>query len=44
MNDEEIYDLIIKYNFDEDKIRREIEELMQLVTKKGEEYGWTKIE
>ena len=44
MDDEEIYDIIIKHNFDNSKIRKEIDELMKLVLKKGEEYGWTKIE
>jgi hypothetical protein len=44
MDDEEIYDIIIRYNFDDGKIEREINELMKLVKKKGEEYGWTKIE
>jgi cytidylate kinase len=44
MDDEEIYDIIIRYNFDDVKIEREINELIKLVKKKGEEYGWTKIE
>lgn len=44
MDDEEIYDIIIKHNFDNSKIRKEIDEMMKLVLKKGEEYGWTKIE
>lgn len=44
MDDDELYDIIIKYNFDDNKIRKEVEEHMKLVKKKGEEYGWTKIE
>jgi hypothetical protein len=44
MEDEEIYDIILKYNFDDSRIKREIEEQMKLIWKKGEEYGWTKIE
>jgi regulatory protein YycI of two-component signal transduction system YycFG len=44
MDDEELYEIIIRYNFDEDKIEKEVRRLMQVIEKRGEEYGWTKIE
>jgi len=44
MEDEDLYEIIIKFNFDDNKIRQEIQEYMKLVKKRGDEYGWTKIE
>ena len=44
MDDDELYEIIIKHNFNDRKIREEIEDLLKLVKNKGEEYGWTKIE
>ena len=44
MEDEDLYEIIIKYNFDDNKIKQELQEYMKLVKKKGDEYGWTKIE
>jgi predicted nuclease with TOPRIM domain len=44
MEDEDLYDIIIKYNFDDNKIKQELNEYIKLVKKKGDEYGWTKIE
>jgi hypothetical protein len=44
MDDEEIYDIILKHNFNDRKIKEEIEEMLRLLKNKGEEYGWTKIE
>ena len=44
MEDEDIYDIILKYNFDDKRIKDEINEALKLLKNKGEEYGWTKIE
>ena len=44
LDDDELYDLIIKYNFDDERIRNEVKQILQYIAKKGEEYGWTKIE
>jgi hypothetical protein len=44
MEDEDLYEIIIKYNFDDNKIKQELQEYMKLVKKRGDEYGWTKIE
>lgn len=44
MDDEEIYDLIIKHNFDDSRIEKEIRDHLKYIQKKGDEYGWTKIE
>ena len=44
MEDEEIYEIIIKNNFDDKKIRNEILEYTQLLKKKGEDYNWTVVE
>ena len=44
MEDEDLYEIIIQYNFDDNKIKQELQEYMKLVKKKGDEYGWTKIE
>jgi hypothetical protein len=44
MDDEEIYDLITKYNYDDVRIRKEIDTFKKLVTQKGEDYGWSNIE
>jgi hypothetical protein len=44
MEDEDIYDVIIKYNYDDKRISEELKEALKLMKNKGEEYGWTKIE
>ena len=44
MEDEEIYDIIVRHNFNDRKIKEEIDEILKLMKKKGDEYGWTKIE
>jgi hypothetical protein len=43
LDDEELYEIIIKHEFDPHKIMRDIDEYMKLVTKKGEEYGWQQV-
>jgi len=40
MEDEEIYELIIKYNYDDARIRDEVLRQRELIKKKGEEYSW----
>ena len=44
IDDDELYNIIIKYNFDDFMIKKEVLEHRNLVKKRGEEYGWTKIE
>jgi len=44
MDDEELYDIIIKYDFNDFKIKNELSEMMKLINKKGDEYGWQMIE
>jgi Mg/Co/Ni transporter MgtE len=44
MKDEEIYDIIVKHNYDDRKIREVILEHMETLKKRGEEYNWTLVE
>ena len=44
MDDEELYDIIVKYDFNDFKIKNELSEMMKLIKKKGDEYGWQMIE
>lgn len=44
MTDEEIYDIIIKYDFNDEKIEREINEFTKLINFKGDDYGWNIID
>ena len=37
MSDEEIYELIVKYNFNDEKIERELNEYNKLILNKGDE-------
>jgi hypothetical protein len=41
--DEELYEIISKHNFDDAKIKRDVQELMKYM-KKSDEYSWKKIE
>ncbi len=43
-DDDELYEIITKYNFDDERIKRELNDMMKLITKKGDEYGWQVIE
>ena len=43
-DDDELYTIITKYNFDDERIKRELSEMMKLITKKGDEYGWQVVE
>jgi len=40
--DEEIYDIIIKYNYNDEKIKSELDQ-MKKDLKKGDEYEWHEI-
>ena len=42
--DEEIYDLIIKYNYDDKKIRDSILDHLEFIKKRGDDYNWTLVE
>jgi hypothetical protein len=44
MDDEELYEIITKFNFDDYRIKKEVNELLKIIKKRGEEYSWTKIE
>lgn len=44
MDDDDIYDLIVKHNKDDAKIRRDIDEFVKLLSKKGDDYGWKVVE
>ena len=40
--DEELYDLIIKYNYDDQKIKAELDQMIKDL-QKGDDYGWHEI-
>ena len=42
--DDEIYELIIKYNFDDKRIRDSILDNLENIKKRGEDYNWTLVE
>lgn len=44
MEDEELYDIITKHNFNDEKITNEIKEFTKLLNHKGDDYGWNIIE
>ena len=44
MTDEEIYEIILKYDFNDEKIEREIKEFTKLIHYKGDDYGWNVID
>lgn len=44
MEDEEIYDIVLKHNFNEEKIENEIKEFVRLINIKGDDYGWNIID
>ena len=43
LDDEELYEIIIKHDFEDNSIKRELNEYLKLVNKKGEEYGWQQV-
>jgi len=44
MEDEEIYDIILKHNFNDERIHNEINEYVKLINYKGDDYGWNIID
>ena len=44
MSDEEIYEIIIKHNFNDEKIEKEIKEFTKIITHKGDDYGWNIVD
>ncbi len=44
LTDDEVYDIICKYNFNDEKIESEIKEFTKLVLNKGNDYSWTIID
>lgn len=44
MTDEEIYEIIVKYDFNDEKIERDIKEYTKLISYKGDDYGWNVID
>lgn len=44
MDDEELYDIITKFKFDDEKIAHEIGRLRGLLEAKGDDYSWKKVE
>jgi hypothetical protein len=44
MEDHEIYDIIIRNSFNDEKIESEIKEFSKLIKMKGDDYGWKIID
>ncbi len=44
LTDDEVYDIICKFNFNDEKIENEIKEFTKLVLHKGDDYSWTIID
>ena len=42
-DEKEIYEIIKKYNFDDDQISDEIKHQLNIISFKGEEYGWSEV-
>lgn len=44
MEDQELYEIITKHKFNDEKIENEIKEFVKLINIKGDDYGWTVID
>jgi len=44
MTDDEVYDIIVKFDFNDEKIEREIKEYTKLILNKGDAYSWSIID
>lgn len=44
LTDDEVYEIICKYNFNDEKIQNEIKEFTKLILNKGDDYSWTIID
>ena len=42
-DEKEIYEIIKKYNFDDDLINKDIKKQLNMIQVKGEEYGWSEV-
>ena len=42
-DEEEIFEIIKKYNFDDDLITKDINRQLNLIEVKGDEYGWSEV-
>jgi hypothetical protein len=43
-DDDELYEIITKFNFDNQRIERELDAQLKLIEKKGDDYGWKVVE
>jgi len=43
LEDEEVFDLITKYNYDDDRIKEEVLRQKDIIKKRGEEYEWKAV-
>ena len=44
MSDEEIYEIVIKHNFNDERIEREIKDFTKIIKHKGDDYGWNIVD
>ena len=42
-DEKEIYEIVKKYNFDDDLISKDIKRQLDMIQVKGEEYGWSEV-
>ena len=42
-DEKEIYEIIKKFNFDDDLINKDIKHQLDIISLKGEEYGWSEV-
>ena len=42
-DEKEIYELVKKYNFDDDLINKDIKKQLDMIQVKGDEYGWSEV-
>jgi hypothetical protein len=44
MEDEELYEIINRHKFNDEKIQSEIKDFVKLINIKGDDYGWNIID
>ena len=42
-DEKEIFEIIKKYNFDDEKIKKDIKHQLDIISFRGEEYGWSEV-
>ena len=42
-DEKEIYEIIKKYNFNDEEINKDIKHQLEIISVKGEEYGWSEV-